>query len=62
MNNNALYYHTVHESVALRWSIIDHIDDYENPTDLLTKVLYTGNIRYLVNSVLHNIQLQLEVI
>ncbi len=34
---------------------LTHINYNENPVDLLTKVLYSGIIRYLVNNILHDV-------
>ncbi len=52
--NNAVYYHTVCESVAMGESLNTHFDGDENPTDLLTKVICGGKRRYMVNNILHD--------
>ncbi len=44
--NNTVCYHNVHKSVAIRESLTTYIDDNENPTDLLIKVLCDGKRRY----------------
>lgn len=53
--NNAVWYHTLCESVAMGESLIAHIDGNENPTDLLTKVMNREKRRNWVNNILHDI-------
>ncbi len=53
--NNAVCYHTVHESVAMGESLTTHIDGNENPADVLTKVICSGKRRYLVNNIWHDV-------
>ncbi len=53
--NNALCYHTVCESVAMGESLTAHIDGDENPTDLLTKVIYSGKRRNIENNILYDV-------
>ena len=52
--SNSVSYHTVHESVALRESLVEHICSMENVADLMTKVLYGHKRRYLFNTILYN--------
>ncbi len=54
--NNTVCYHTVPESVAIGESLTAHINGDENPTDLLMKVICSGNggWRYIVNNILHD--------
>ena len=37
--SNSVCYHTVHESVAMRESLVGHISSKENVTDLMKKVI-----------------------
>ncbi len=53
-NNNAVYYHTVYESVAMGESLTAHTDGDENPADLWTKVICSGKRWYVVNNILHD--------
>ncbi len=53
--NNAVCYHTVHESVAMGEFLTAHIDGDENPADLLMKVICGGMRRYIVNNILHDV-------
>ncbi len=47
-------YHTVLEPVAMGGSLTTHINGDENPTDFLTKVMYSAKRRYIVNDILHD--------
>ncbi len=40
------------ESVAMGKSLTTHIDGDENPADVLTKVICSGKMRYIVNNIL----------
>ena len=53
--NNSGCYHTVCESVAMEESLIGHIPSKENITDLMTKILYGHNRRYVVSNILYDI-------
>ncbi len=53
--NNAVCYHTIHESVAMSESLTAHINGDENPADLLMKVICGGKRRYIVINILHNV-------
>ncbi len=53
-NNNTVCYHTIRESVAMGESLTAHIDDDENPADLLVKVICQGKMRYIGNNILHD--------
>ena len=53
--SNSVSYHKVHESVAIRKSIVGHIPSTENVADLMTKVLHGHKRRYFVSNILYDI-------
>ena len=53
--SNLVCYHTVHKSVAMGEHLVGHIPSKESVADLMTKVLYGQKRRYLVSSILYDI-------
>ena len=53
--SNSVYYHAVHESVAMDESLVGHIPSKENVIDLMTQVLYGHKREYLVSNILYDI-------
>ena len=49
---NAIYYHTVRETVELGKALVAHISTNKNPADLFKKVLYGQTWQFLVNRML----------
>ena len=47
--SNSVCYHAVCESVAMSESLVEHVPSKKNVTDLMTKVLYGHERRYLVS-------------
>ena len=54
-NSNSICYHAIRESVAIRESLTAWVPKGENPSYLLTKVLYRSKRRYIVGNVLPGI-------
>ena len=52
---NLVFYHAVHESVAMNKPLVVHIPSRENVADLMTKVLYGQKRKYLVRNILYDI-------
>ena len=53
--NYSVCHHAIHESVAIKESLVGHIPSAENVADLMTKVLYGCKRRYLVSNILYDI-------
>ena len=52
---NAIAYHAIHKSVAIRESLTGHIRSEDNPADLLTKVVTSYERKHFVLLVLYDI-------
>ena len=52
---NSVFYHAVHDSVAMGWSLTGNVGTNKNCTDLATKVLYGGKRRFHVSNLLYDI-------
>ena len=53
--SNSIFYHAVHESVAMGKSLIGNVGAIKNCADLATKLLYGGNHRFRVSNLLYKI-------
>ena len=54
--SNSICYHAVRESVAMGESLTGHVPSKENPSDIATKIIPSGQLREsLVSQVLHDI-------
>ena len=54
--SNSICYHAIRESVAMGESLTGHISSKENPSDIATKIIPSGQLReHLVKKVLHDI-------
>ena len=54
--SNSICYHAIRESVAMGESLTGHIPSQENPADIATKIIPSGQLReYLVGKMLHDI-------
>ena len=56
---NAIIYHAIGKSVAMRKLFMGHIISEKNPADLLTKVVTGQSRNYLVSLVLHDIVMEM---
>ena len=52
---NSIFYHAIRESFAMVESLTEWVPTGENPSDLLTKILYASKQRHIVGNVLHDI-------
>ena len=53
--SNSVYYHAVHELVALGEFLVGHISRKENVADSMKKVLFGQKRKYLVSKILYDI-------
>ncbi len=54
--SNSICYHAIRESVAMEESLTGHVPSKENPADLATKIVPSGQLReHLVKKVLYDI-------
>ena len=53
--SNSVYYHAVHEPVAMGKSLVGQIPSKENIIDLMFNVVYGERRNYLVSNVLYDI-------
>lgn len=54
--SNSICYHAIRESVAMGESLTGHVSSKENPADIATKIIPSGQLReHLVKKVLHDI-------
>jgi len=54
--SNSICYHAIRESVAMKESLTGHVSSKENPADITTKLIPSGQLReHLVRKLLHDI-------
>ena len=54
--SNSICYHAIRESVAMKESLTGHVSSKENPADIATKLIPSGQLReHLVRKLLHDI-------
>ena len=54
--SNSICYHAIRESVAMRESLTGHVPSKENPADVATKIIPSGQLReHLVGKLLHDL-------
>jgi hypothetical protein len=54
--SNSICYHAIRESVAMKESLTGHIASKDNPADIATKIIPSGQLReHLVSMMLHDI-------